>query len=61
MVSVKRFTHMVILGTKHPRIWVPPTQFQNFNQNSKIEFPENKTKIFICPESERFTELFPDF
>ena len=46
MISVKRYTHLVILGTKHPRICVPPTQFQNFNQNSKIEFPGNKTKIF---------------
>ena len=63
MISVKRYTctHLVILGTKHPRIWLLPTQFQNFNQNSKIEFPGNKTNIFICPESEWFTELFPDF
>ena len=61
MIIVKRYTHLVILGTKHPRIWVPPTQFQNFNQNSKIEFPGNLAKIFISPESEFSTESFPVF
>ena len=47
MTSVKKYTHWVILVKNHPRIWVPPTQFQNF----KIEFPGNWTKILIPPES----------
>ena len=51
MISVKKYTHWVILGTKHSRIWVPPTQFQNFTQNFKIEFPGKLTKILISPES----------
>ena len=56
MISVKRYTHWVILGTKHPRIWVLPTQFQKFTQNFKIEFPRNWTKSLISPESALFTE-----
>ena len=56
MISVKKYTHWLILGTKHPRIWVPPTQLQNFTKNFKIKFPGNSTKILIYPESVWFTE-----
>ena len=41
----------VIFGVKHPRIWVPPTQFQKFNENFLIGFPGNWTKILVPPES----------
>ena len=51
MISVKKYTHWLILGTKHPRIWVPPTQFQKFSKNFKIGLPGNWTKILVSQES----------
>ena len=51
MSSVKSYTHWEILEMKHPRIWVPPTHFEKFVKNFKIEFPGNWTKILISPES----------
>ena len=61
MTSVKIYTQLVILGIKHPRMWVPSTQFQKLSKNFKIEFPGNWTKILISPESEWFTESVPNF
>ena len=61
MTSVKRFTQWVILGMKHSRIWVPPTQFQKSSKNFKIEFQGNWTKTLISPESAWLTDLVPIF
>ena len=61
MIGVKSHITWVILRMKHPRIWMPPTQFQKLSKNFKIEFPGRWTKIFISPESAWFTELFSDF
>ena len=56
MISVKRLTHLIILGTKHLRIWTQPTQFQNLNEIFKIDFPENRMKISLLLESAWSTE-----
>ena len=61
MTSVIRYSRRVISGTKHPRIWVPPTQLQKLSENFKIELPWNGSKIFISLESALFTESIPCF
>ena len=60
---VKDISYMqwVISGIKHLSIWVSPTQFQKLSNNFKIEFPANRTKNLISPESEWFTESVPNF
>ena len=37
------------------------THFQKFCKIFKIEFPGNRTKIFISPESAQITELVPTY
>ena len=61
MIGVIRYTHWVSLGMKNPRIWVPPTQIQNWSKNFKIGFPGNWTKILISQESAQFTESVSSF
>ena len=61
MTGVIWLTHWVIFRIKHPRILVPPTQFQKMSKNFKIEFPRNRTKILLSPESAWFTELVQIF
>ena len=57
----KRYTHLPILGGKHPRIRLAPTQFQHFGINSKIDFPGNWAKILPSPESAEITESVLSF
>ena len=61
ITSVQRLTRWVTLRSKHPRIWVQPTQFQNLSEIFKIDFPGNRMKILISPESVCFTEPVPNF
>ena len=41
MTTVIRSTHVMIFGVNHPRIRVPPTQFQKIIENLEIEFSGN--------------------
>ena len=61
MTNVIRYTRWVISGTKHQRIWLPPTQFHKLSKSLKIELPGNWTKILISSESAKFTESVPSF
>ena len=49
LISVKNWTLVVILRIKCPRIWVPPTQFQNLIKNFQNRIPRELVKNFYIP------------
>ena len=53
--------YLVILIVERLRVKAPPTHFEKFLENFKIEIPRNRTKILIFPESALFTDLIPMF
>ena len=63
--SIKIYTHWAILRGKHPRISASPNQFlkseQKFQNWFPREFPGNRVRIVISPESTWFTESVQSF
>ena len=61
MTSVIRYTRRVISGTKHPRIWVPPTQFKNRAKISKSNFQGIGVKLLYLWNQRYSVNQFPVF
>ena len=60
MTSVIRYTPLVILRIKNPRIWPQPTKFQYLSEIFKLEFQGNWARFFISPDSACLTESLPN-
>ena len=51
----------MILRIQNLRISTQPTQFRNLSEISKIDYPGNRMKFLIPPESVCLTESVPRF